>query len=270
MVIVFDLGGTNVRMALSQDGTLGEIFKFETDPSAAGFAKFLGALQELAAGQIVTAVAGGLPGQLRGEDGEFIVATNLPEWRGLPVRARMQELFDCPVHLANDVEMNGLGEAQFGAGSVKGIMAYYTISTGVNAVRLIDGQIDTTLGRYELGKQIINHEGRELQSLEPLISGAAIERRLKQAPEDIEDESVWDEAEGYLAAALYNTTLYWNPELIVLGGSMMRDISPSWVAAELTALPAVHDAWPRVVRASLGDQAGLRGAVAWLDQLGYR
>lgn len=270
MVLVFDLGGTNIRMALSENGEIGEITHLATDRSTGGFAKFLGSLQELAKGHNISAIAGGMPGQLQGEDGNFQVATNLPEWRGLPVLKMIKELFDVPVYITNDVEMCGLGEAQYGAGIRDGVMAYYTVSTGVNGVRLVDGAVDPTIRHYELGKQIVDHEGGKPQELEPLISGAALEREMHQKPKSIEDAKVWDREERYLAAALYNTALYWNPQRIVLGGSMMRDIRIKDVAAEMVKLPNVFEAWPELVAASLGDEAGVRGCVARLEALGYR
>ena len=258
-----------MRIARVENGKLDEIYRQRTDTSTAGFAKFLGALQEVAVGSQFTAVAGGVPGQLRGEDGG-LAATNLPNWSGLPVLARLKEIFDCPVYVGNDVELCGIGEARYGAGIAKGIMAYYTVSTGVNAARLVDGVVDRTISRYELGKQVVNHTGGQAQTLESLIGGAALEKRLGTAPHDIKDATVWSQLARYLAAGLYNTSLYWDPEIIVLGGTMMRDIDPTEVAAEIDAMPVVFDKRPRLALAKLGDEAGLYGAVAWLDQLGYK
>jgi glucokinase len=270
MILVFDMGGTKTRLALVDNGRWSEIITIPTDRSAAGFAKFLGALQELAEGHKINAIAGGVPGQLRGEAGEFLVATNLPEWRGMPILERIKELFDCPVYVTNDVEMGGLGESKYGAGTEKGVMAYYTISTGVNAVRIVDGVIDTTISRYEIGKQVVEHARKQAIGLEPLVGGAALEKRLGKSPHDVKDPQVWEQVAEYLAAGLYNTTLFWNPQLIVLGGSMMRDIDVERVAEAMEQLPAVFDEWPKLVKATLGDEAGLRGALARLEQLGYR
>lgn len=269
MILVFDLGGSNMRVALAQKGEIGEVLRIPTDRSAAGFGKFLGALQEVAEGHQIAAIAGGFPGQLQGEDGELAVATNLPEWRGLPLLRELKQLFDLPVHIANDVELCGLGEARFGAGITEGVMAYYTVSTGVNAVRLVDGDIDQTVSRYELGKQIVSNVGGEPQALEPLIGGAALEQRTGKSPHDIHDERIWMELERSLAIGIYNTALYWNPELVVMGGSMMRDIKVAGVAEALHKLPTVFEHWPRLEAAQLGDEAGVRGAMVWLEQLGY-
>jgi hypothetical protein len=51
---------------------------------------------------------------------------------------------------------------------------------------------------------------------------------------------------------------------------MVRDIDLEHVAQQMEKLPKVFDAQPRLVKARLGDEAGLRGALARLDQLGYK
>ena len=270
MILIFDLGGSKMRVALAENGVLGEILRVPTDRSVAGFGKFLVALQEVTKGHKIEAVAGGFPGQLQGEDGELVVATNLPHWRGQLLRRELKQLFDCPVYITNDVELCGLGEAKFGAGSTKGVMAYYTVSTGVNAVRLMDGEVDHTVSRYELGKQIVSNVDGEPQALEPLIGGAELEKRTGKVPHDIHDQNVWRELERSLAIGIYNTALYWNPELVVIGGSMMRDIKVAGVAEALHKMPNVFERWPRLELAQLGDEGGIRGAMVWLGQFGYK
>lgn len=269
MVLVFDLGGTNTRIAVAKGGRLGEVIHVPTDETAAGFARFLGALQEVAGENKIEAVAGGCSLQLKGEEGEVAVATNLPDWLGVRFRKGIEELFGCPVYVANDVEMAGLGEAHFGAGITEGVMVYYTVSTGVNAARIVDGAVDRTINRYELGYQIIDHAAGKPQSLESLVGGAALEKRLGKAPREVRDKAVWRGLERYLAAGLYNTMLYWSPATVVLGGSMMRDLEVDRVADELATMPMVHEAWPLLKLAECGDEAGIRGAMVWLSQQGH-
>jgi predicted NBD/HSP70 family sugar kinase len=270
MQLVFDLGGTNMRLALAENGTLNEILRIPTDRSATGFARFLGVMQEVAGKHKISSVAGGAPLQLRGKDGEVMVATNLTAWLGLNFRKGIEELFNCPVLIANDVELCGLGEAHFGGGMKKGVMAYYTMSTGVNAARIVDGTVDLTMGRYEMGYQVIDHENGKAMSLETLIGGASLERRLGKPPHEVRDKAVWAGVERYLAAGLYNTMLYWSPQRVVLGGKMMLDINLDRVADNLRAMPKVHDEWPELALAECGDEGGVRGAVMWLAQNGYK
>ena len=270
MVVIFDIGGTKMRLALYEHGKMSTIHRFETDRSTAGFAKFLDAIETLSAGKNVSAVIGGMVGQLRGDAGELTIASNLPNWLGIPVLARIKEIMNCPVFVANDVELCGLGESRYGAGTTNGVMVYYTISTGVNAVRIVGGIVDHTISRYELGHQIINYGDGGFQTLESQIGGAAIAKRFEQQPRDIKDPAVWNEIAHFLAAGLYNTVLYWDPAVVVFGGSMMRDINLAVVAERLATLPAMFECVPKLVTARLGDESGLFGAMAWSDILGYK
>jgi predicted NBD/HSP70 family sugar kinase len=270
VVLVFDVGGTNTRLALAESGALKDVVRVPTDRGVDGLAKFVRAIKDVVGDGQLTAVAGGLPVQLAGEDGEVVLASYLPGWLGKTVVAQLRDELGCPVYVANDTALCGLGECTAGAGTRAGVMAYYTVSTGVNGVRLVDGKVDSTVGRYELGKQIVGYSGQERRSLESLVGGAALEKRLGKAPHDVRQPEVWRELERYLAAGLYNTALYWNPSVIVLGGPMMRDIELERVADELKQFPAVLAEWPQLVAAALHDEAGLYGALAWLEQLGAR
>jgi len=242
----------------------------QTERSATGFGRFLGAMQEMATGHKISGVAGGSPLQLRGEDGEIELATNLPEWTGLRFREGIANLFDCPIYLGNDAEVCGLGEAHFGAGTTEGVMAYYTVSTGVNAARIVGGELDATIGQYELGYQVVDHIAGKPRSLESMIGGAELEKRLGVPPQQVRDKEVWAGLERYLAAGIYNTMLYWDPEVVVFGGKMMRDLDLQHVSEVLEGMPKSHDAWPRLVSAQCGDNAGLLGAMTLLAQHGHK
>ncbi len=265
---LFDIGASRTRLALAEDGKLGRVAITETDGSAGGFGRFLGLLEELGGGRRLAAVVGGLPGQVAGNEGRVVQVRNLPDWKGIEIKQRIGQLLDCPVYITNDVLLGGLGEAHEGAGSARGVMAYVTVSTGVNLVRLVDGVIDKTIGRYEVGEQLIGWGSDGWQTLEQRVGGAALTKRTGRAPSEVKDPAVWRQMEEDLAVGLYNAVVYWWPELIVLGGSMMRDIDVRVVQKKLELL--AEPDWPRVprlVRASLGDVAGLHGAMAWYNQI---
>ena len=74
--------------------------------------------------------------------------------------------------------------------------------------------------------------------------------------------SLWDDALRYLGAALANYVTLLNPEILVLGGGVMLTV-PS-LAEALTERVRRHATMMsrdlRVVRAGLGDSAGIFGA----------
>jgi predicted NBD/HSP70 family sugar kinase len=225
----------------------------------------IGAMQSIAEGRRLKAVVGGMPGELEGEDGKLILAPNLPHWVGLPVKARLKPVFDCPVYIHNDLVMGGVGEAHDGAGLRNGVMVYFTVSTGVNAVRLVDGRVDSSIKRYEIGFELLGQEHGKVSRLEDLIGGGAMELRLGKPPREVRDAAVWRKAERDLAHGLFNTLLHWTPDVVVFGGSMMRDIDLKRVRAELERLPAVLTKLPRLEPARLGDLGGLYGAMRWWE-----
>ena len=89
-------------------------------------------------------------------------------------------------------------------------------------------------------------------------------------PYDIpQDDIIWDELAGYLAQGLRNTILYWSPEIIILGGSMMTgdpNIPLEVVRKETVAVLDDVVSSPFITLAKLGDEAGLYGAMALAEQ----
>jgi predicted NBD/HSP70 family sugar kinase len=261
---VFDVGGTKTRFALVENGVLGQIHQLPTDTSTAGFSRMLQHMHELLGGARLHAVAGGLAGQLEGQPGRLILAANIPHWLGIPVLERMEKVFRCPIYIENDVVMGGLGESHHGLGSKTGVMAYFTVSTGVNGVRLVNGEVDGSISRFEIGHQVIAGVDGRVLSLEYLTGGASFEARRGRSPREVRDRAVWAVEERNLALGMYNTILFWSPDVIVFNGSMMRDIDLQGVQRELDKMSLVMPKWPQLEYSKLGDTAGIYGSLATL------
>ena len=80
---------------------------------------------------------------------------------------------------------------------------------------------------------------------------------------------MWDQLAMFLGQALRNTILYWSPDVIVLGGSMIVG-DPRIFLADIVrhtedALDEVVPC-PAILDAELGDVGGLYGAMAMLEQ----
>ena len=264
MYVVFDVGGTTTRIACSKTGrTFDEVTKIPTASSEAGFEAFVAQLQAEINGRKVKAVAGGLPGHLDGE-GALQQVPNLLGWQGLPVQARLEAALGAPVYLQNDTALVGLGEATHGAGRGYGLVVYITVSTGVNGARLVDGHIDRSMTGFELGCMLLPDESGRLVTLESLTGGAALQHRYGQPPRELRDPAIWHREARYLARALHTTLLHWSPEVVIYGGSMMRDIPLTSISRELSELPWVFEYTPELKLAELGDNGGLYGALALL------
>ena len=275
--IVFDIGGTKTRVAVSNDGlTLDEVASFYTphEPKE-GIKKIIETIEELINGETVTTIAGGIRGVLSEERRGIVHDDVLHNWIDFDVVEALTKKFPVPMYLENDAALAGLGEAHFGAGKGVDLVVYHTVSTGVGGVRITRGLIDSASAGFEPGHQVLDIDrtilGDDIEpTLENLVSGTALERRLGIKPYDIPQEDViWDELAGYLAQGLRNTILYWSPEAIILGGSMIIGDPKIPLESIRKATVAVLDNFvecPFITTASLGDEAGLYGALALIKQ----
>lgn len=260
MVLVFDLGATQTRVSLSSNGVqLEKPYIFATDPSADGPDHFIRELKHYIRGREIEMIAGGIAGTIDRERGLLLESPNLPDWRNVPMKKLLGTLSRGDVLLENDTAVVGLGETinQW----PKGVVVYVTVSTGVNGARFVDGCIDRSTFGFEAGRILIPSAKGEQKSLEALIGGHALQQRYGRLPRDIDDPKVWEVEAGYLAEGLYNMILLWSPEVIILGGSMMKDISIDLVKDKLQNLPAVFSVLPELIPARLGALGGLYGAL---------
>lgn len=273
--ILFDIGGTKTRVAVSHDLERYDTpVKFNTPLSfEEGVTAIADAVHSLVPDGSVTALAGGIRGVLNYEKTRMVMDPGkaLLDWAGRPLAARLEALFNAPVYLENDSATVGLGEAVYGAGKGHRIVAYHTVSTGVGGARIVDGKVDVTRAGFEPGHQILDIDRSILgatipHTLENLVSGSALEKRRGVKPYEIaQDDAVWDELARYLGKGLNNTITYWSPDVIVLGGSMIvgdpRIFLDNIIGYTKESL-GTHLTCPPIVDATLRDEGGLYGALA--------
>lgn len=274
MYLVFDIGGTNMRIATSGDGkTLSatKIVPNLPDDFEGGMKIFKQTADELSKGEKIEAIAGGVAVIYNQDKSIPIHTSHLHGWVNKPLKQTLEEYFNAPVVLENDTAVTGLGEAVSGAGIGKKIIAYLTISTGIGGVRIVDQKIDQNSLGFEPGHQIIVIDGKDCHCggkghFEAYVGGWYLERDYHMKGQDIKDPKVWDEVTRYLAVGLNNTIVHWSPDIVILGGAVMKSVSlekvKSYLAQDLTIFPTP----PEIVPAKLGDEGGLYGALALMTQ----
>lgn len=275
--VLFDIGGTKTRVAVSSDlETLDKHESFKTPSThTEGVQKLLETAQKLTGKKPVTAIAGGIRGPLNESKTGIENDNILTKWVGKSVVEEIKKRYDVPVFLENDAALAGVGEAVYGAGKGADIIAYHTISTGVGGAKIEHGDIDEATIGFEPGHQIIDVDrtvlGEEIQpTLENVVSGTAVKQRFGVEPYEIPQSDVlWDELAEYLAQGLCNTIMYWSPEIIVLGGSMIiGDPRIELEPIRKYTVEALNDFEPSplITLAALGDEAGLYGAMGILKK----
>ncbi len=276
--LLFDIGGTNMRLAITRDGRRFRSPIITKNPKEyrTAVTTIMRLARQLNGSARISAAAGGVPGTLSPNKDRLISSTHLPRWAGKPLARDLATHLKTTVRLENDADLAGLGEAHYGAGRGYSILAYLTISTGVGGTRIVDGRIDRATIGLEPGHQIIKFDGPTYPAyhnpylrgtLEALISGTAIQHRYHRPPRQIRSVTVWKEAAKRLAVGLVNVAFFWSPEAVVLGGSIMKTpgINVNEVHSQLRRLLRSYRI-PKLARAKLGDVGGLYGALVLLKQ----
>jgi predicted NBD/HSP70 family sugar kinase len=260
MYILLDIGGTSTRIAISRSGeNLDEVIKM---PTVADFSEAVGAIENIVGkyeGAPVLGVCVGIAGPLDPDHSMTINAPHLPLWNGQPLKETLESMMQAPVVLENDCVLAGVGEASLGAGKNLPLVVYMTVSTGVGGARIIDGVPDVSRYGFEPGHQIISIDGEKF-SLEQLISGTAIERRYGKKAESIDDPAVWERVAEDLAVGLNNTLVHWSPDIIILGGSVMKKIPLDMLRKKFKEAVSIFPNVPPLERALL-DESVLWGAL---------
>jgi glucokinase len=105
----------------------------------------------------------GIAGQVDAEKGMLLGAPNLSQATvNLPMAKLLQERFDVPVFLRNDVQIAAIGEARFGAGKDCDNFLCCFVGTGVGGAIVRDGQlvVGATGTAGEIGHLVIDANGR--------------------------------------------------------------------------------------------------------------
>jgi glucokinase len=249
----------------------------------------------------VAAVGAGAPGPLDPRTGVVHQAPNLG-WRDVPFRDDLAARLGRPVYLENDANLGALGEYTFGTGRGCSEMVFVTVSTGIGGGLILHGEIygGAGGGAGEIGHIKVVPGGPRCGCggrgcLEAVASGTAIARRAREfitagagseilARADGEAEKVTavtvaaaaragdpdarailDEAAGHLGTGLAVVVNLLNPELVVLGGGVMKSGKLFWEPLDRSLREqALEAAYRRVclMPGALGGRVSALGAVA--------
>lgn len=244
----------------------------------------------------------GCAGPLSPQEGVVYHSPNLPGWSRVHLRAMMEDDLRRPVIIENDANAWALGEFIFGAGRGARNLVCLTLGTGVGGGIIVDGRlVHGSRGlAAELGHMTINTRGPLCSCgsrgcLEVYASASAVRRSMRRrlkagAPSKVRElvekspsglsskvvsqaarlgdgpaQEALAEVGCYLGVGIANIANIFNPEMVVLGGAVAGAgrflIGPAREEAKRRAFPGVMKDL-RIVRAKLGEDAGLLGAAS--------
>lgn len=251
----------------------------------------------------VAAIGIAVPGPTDPYAGVIIEAPNIPGWENLPLQKFLEKEFNVPVALGNDANLAAMGEWKYGAGQGHHHVLYLTISTGIGGGVIINDQL--LLGHRglagELGHILVDPNGPlcgcgRRGHLEAIASGTGIARWVRQeldkgassslpSGEPITAKQVALAANAgdalalqaihrgafVLGQAIAGFLSTFNSTAVILGGGVSQSLDlmyDSLMNGIKESLMTPHYLDPLViVRAALGDDAGLIGASVYAQSM---
>src|SRR5258706_1892091 len=297
VVLGVDLGGAKMYGAISDLGgnILTELDLGRHDASGEeGFENLASLIDTLLARpelekRQVRGIGVGVPGVTLHREGVVTWAYTL-KWRNFPLKARLAERYHLPIIVDNDVNLAALGELWFGAGQNTQNMILIAIGTGIGAGVIIDGALyrgskeaSGEIGHMIVGREFFGKNFEEFGVLESLASGTGIIEHAREVLRNKNNSSnfnnmvveeifeanrkgeawareVIDKTVDYLAIAIANLAVSFNPEVIVLGGGVTHS-EDLLVKPILQRLNGMIPIIPSLVGSSLGLQANVMGAI---------
>ena len=250
----------------------------------------------------INAIASCAPGVIDQKEGIVLFTPNLP-WRNYNIRAAMEDRFNVPFYVGNDVNLGVLGEYHFGVGrGYKNIVGFF-VGTGMGGGLILNGELFTghQFKAAEYGHMVLDPEGplcncgqrgcleafsskqgmsayirqqasrgRETLMAKEVQGGVFRSKKLKKALEasDTVTMEAVDRACHYLAVATGNMINTLSPDLVVYGGGIIEavgDLFLQKILAEVDkyCMPSIRDT-VKLANAELGDDSVLYGDLAMI------
>ena len=201
-----------------------------------------------------------------------ITTTPKPGWANTDVVGALRTALDVPVAFDTDVNAAALGEQRWGAAVGLETFSYVTVGTGIGGGGMANGRLMHGLLHPEFGHIRIPHDRvrdpfdgvcpYHGDCFEGLASGGAIRARWGKDPEELSADEVWDLEAEYIALGLLNVIAVLSPQLVILGGGVMKEPTLlERVSGRVDDLAAGYFEIPGIVAPALGDLAGVLGAL---------
>jgi glucokinase len=254
----------------------------------------------------LSGVGVGAPGPVDAERGVIYAMVNVPGWREVPLARLLARRLRCRCVVDNDANCFALAEWRFGAGRGADHLLCLTLGTGIGGGLILDGSLYRGAAGVagEPGHMVIDPRGPRCGCgrrgcLEALVGTAAIVRlgriALKRGAQplgrlvreaqgrlmprlvgrsaragDPLSRQVWVDIGTRLGAGVADLVNLLNPERVVIGGGVANNwrlFAPALLATVRAEAMAVPARAVRIVRARLGDYAGIVGAavLVWDD-----
>lgn len=154
----------------------------------------------------------GFGGPVDSASGRVVRSFHVTGWDGFQLRRWFERWFKLPTVVENDTNVAALAEALIGAGRGKRVVLYSNVGTGIGGGLVIDGALyNGRFGAMEIGHTRFFVRGK-WRILESFASGLSMEQGTTTLAQSAQ----------YYGAALANAVTLLNPDIVVVGGGVVR------------------------------------------------
>ncbi len=282
-ILVFDIGGTEIKYALCDENFNLTDKKSVPTNAYEGGKRLIERVVEIAKTYSgIDRIGISTAGQVDSEKGMIVFATDsIPGYTGVQIKQTVEAETGVPCAVENDVNSAALGEAYFGAAKGEDNFLCLTYGTGIGGAIFLEGKLFKGNGcsAGEFGHFVTHAGGKSCTCggcgcYEAYASSGALVRAVKAKTgrdlngreifaefDNPEIRTVIDEWIDEIVVGLKGLVYIFNPSLIVAGGGIMNekyitDEINIRLSAEL--MPSFRCA--KVVKAQAGNDANLLGA----------
>jgi glucokinase len=291
-----DVGGTNIKLGLvNHSGVISSRTSLNTKKYYRSKTKLIDAIADEIRTLIssknltsknITGIGIGLPGLIDSKKGVVNFLPNVPGWRNVPFKSIIQKKLRIPTFIENDVNLITLGEWKFGAGKGFKNLLCMTLGTGVGGGLVLNNSLYHGEGFVagELGHMPLNENGPECNCggwgcFERYVGNSYLLSKASKIfkNKDIQLPDVfylanqgnahalqfWNEVATHIGNALVGVVNLLNPRLIIISGGVSNNYK--FLGKTINTIikkraMTVQARMVKIVRAKLGDDAGIIGA----------
>lgn len=231
MKITLDLGGTNIRAAIVENGIcrnrISESCKSDApeDVVIRQITDMTASLLDICSGEC-DGIGIGVPSIVDPQKGIVYNACNIPSWKEVHLKDILQKQFNIEVRVNNDCNCFALGETYYGSGKGYSDVVGITLGTGIGCGLIFNGRLYTGIicGAGEMGSLPYLDSDYEhycsSQWLKNIHSTSGAELAARAADGDTAALKIWEEYGKNLGDFTKAILFAYAPQIMVVGGGI--------------------------------------------------
>lgn len=227
-LIGVDLGGTNMRVGLINDGKIIELNtrRVNKNGTAEDIFNDLVLMIDSMIGEHTQGIGIGVPSIVDVEKGIVYDVTNIPQWKEMHLKSKLEQRFNVPVNVNNDANCFAAGEKFFGKAQPYHSFIGLIVGTGLGAGVVVKDHLyeGRNCGAGEFGCITYLDKNYEYYCSGQFFSNkyntTAYDMAQRCLRGDREALAIYHEFGKHLGKAIQTILYAYDPEYIVLGGSV--------------------------------------------------